>query len=459
LGVETSATSEEIKRAFKTKAFELHPDRNRAPDATQKFQFLNDAFQELSDPGSRARYDAGSFATAEKMDTARGPDPIVCSRCGKISAQPRYAIYSQVLSFLVFTRRRVSQGVFCSACGAKVAHKASVATWVLGWWGLPWGPIWSIPALYWNMLGGKQPAINNFKILGRQALYFRSIGRPDIARAVALDALTFEKRLTPTEKAADSGIGQLAGAIGNIFSLARGTAVTLPNVWGVGSRAFRLQAIGAAILTAAVAVAVTVLCNVPKVAYRHVPPTDEATVALGETEVVAPPAAASPDAGWSLTPSVPRSNIPGGVRAAARPAAVFDQPPVPYPPTGQMRRLWQHGSGPELAPLKVLTAANGPNYYVKLVNVQTAKPTLILFIRSGETASAKIPVGTYLFKTATGEKWYGEGFLFDPNTTYTKADAQLDFRVEGDQVLGHTIELIAQVNGNFTETSIAPSDF
>jgi hypothetical protein len=152
------------------------------------------------------------------------------------------------------------------------------------WWGGPPAPRATPRSPTQANVRFVQPAINNFKILGWQALYFLSIGRPDIARAVALDALKFERKLTPTEKAADSGIGQLAAAIGHILSPARGTAVALPKVWGVGSRAFKFQAMGAAILTVALAVAVTILCSVPKAAYRHVPPTGETTVPSGETE-------------------------------------------------------------------------------------------------------------------------------------------------------------------------------
>lgn len=426
LGVASSATAEEIKKAFKAKAQELHPDRNPAANATQRFQFLNEAFQALSNPESRASYDAASFATVEKEESARRFDPIVCSVCGKISAQPRYAIYYQVLSFLVFTQRRVKQGVFCSKCGAKAAYKASLATWAFGWWGFPWGPIWSVSALFRNMLGGKHSPINNLKVLGWQAIYFASIDRLDIARAVALEALMFERKLSTAEKAADLGIDQLVDAIGHLLSISQATSVTLPRVWGVGSRLFKFQAIGAAVLIAALTSTVAIVSNLPKTAYRHAPPTVESS---------------------SVAP------------AQAQPVAVFDEPPMPYPPTGQIRALWTRRPQNELAPLKVVTPVNGPYYYVKLVNVQTGKPTLILFIRSGETAAVEVPIGRYDFRYAAGEKWYGEEFLFGPQTSYSRADEQLVFRIAGDQVLGHTIELIKQVNGNLRETAIAPSDF
>lgn len=58
LGVEPTATQDEIKRAYRRKAFELHPDRNQDdPQATEKFQELSDAYETLKDPQRRQAYD------------------------------------------------------------------------------------------------------------------------------------------------------------------------------------------------------------------------------------------------------------------------------------------------------------------------------------------------------------------------------------------------------------------
>lgn len=57
LGVSRDASEAEIKKAFRRKARELHPDVNKAPDAEDQFKELNEAYDVLSDANKRAQYD------------------------------------------------------------------------------------------------------------------------------------------------------------------------------------------------------------------------------------------------------------------------------------------------------------------------------------------------------------------------------------------------------------------
>jgi hypothetical protein len=60
LGVEQSASREEIATAFRARARELHPDANRGGTAAEeRFKRVTRAYGVLSDPVQRARYDAG----------------------------------------------------------------------------------------------------------------------------------------------------------------------------------------------------------------------------------------------------------------------------------------------------------------------------------------------------------------------------------------------------------------
>ena len=46
LGVSKNATDDEIKKAFRRRARELHPDVNKAPDAEDQFKELNEAYDQ-----------------------------------------------------------------------------------------------------------------------------------------------------------------------------------------------------------------------------------------------------------------------------------------------------------------------------------------------------------------------------------------------------------------------------
>ncbi len=62
LGVARDADAKAIKDAFRQLALKYHPDRNKAPDASDRFKEVAEAYAVLSDPKKRAEYDARGYA-------------------------------------------------------------------------------------------------------------------------------------------------------------------------------------------------------------------------------------------------------------------------------------------------------------------------------------------------------------------------------------------------------------
>ena len=78
LGVQKDASKDDIKAAYRKLALQFHPDRNKSPEAEEKFKELSEAYAVLSDEEKRKQYDTygreGIDQRYSQEDIFRGAD-------------------------------------------------------------------------------------------------------------------------------------------------------------------------------------------------------------------------------------------------------------------------------------------------------------------------------------------------------------------------------------------------
>jgi hypothetical protein len=96
LAVKKSASTAEIKTAFRRLAKQWHPDVCKEPNAAEQFKRIGEAYAILSDPNKRARYDAG-LALEATLNQRQSRTAIFAEwrpplRCGVIAVRGEYRI-------------------------------------------------------------------------------------------------------------------------------------------------------------------------------------------------------------------------------------------------------------------------------------------------------------------------------------------------------------------------------
>lgn len=82
LGVATSASPDEIKRAYKKLALKYHPDKNKDADAQDKFKEISVAYEVLSDEEKKKRYDQFGEKGVDQETSGMDPSDIFSSLFG-----------------------------------------------------------------------------------------------------------------------------------------------------------------------------------------------------------------------------------------------------------------------------------------------------------------------------------------------------------------------------------------
>jgi curved DNA-binding protein CbpA len=198
LGVSKESNQVEIKKAYKSLALKLHPDRNNAPDAQSQFVRIQQAYEVLGDTEKRAIYDVELSETPSNHSYSEDSSaqqaehgPIKCSCCNQITAQPRYVIYYTAISAIFFSTRQAKQGIFCHKCLNGKLIKSTVISMLFGWWSFPWGPIYTLQALFNNLKKGYKPAIPNAYLLASQSQYFLTQKKYKVSYALYLQSKSF----------------------------------------------------------------------------------------------------------------------------------------------------------------------------------------------------------------------------------------------------------------------------
>ncbi|MEO8845874.1 MAG: hypothetical protein ABI591_33850 [Kofleriaceae bacterium] len=101
----------------------------------------------------RARVELGAFLDANRAAVLDGTARY---RGQPITYATRLHVYDIVLSFLFVSFKLTSRPVVVGAPGSgKLRAGCTAVTLVFGWWGIPWGPIWTIRAVSRNVRGTK----------------------------------------------------------------------------------------------------------------------------------------------------------------------------------------------------------------------------------------------------------------------------------------------------------------
>jgi len=138
LGVERSATDAQIKKAYRKLAQQWHPDVSKEPEAAIRFKEISEAYQVLSDPERRQRYDlfgtvgseagpgAGFGGFADIFDAFFGASAAGSGRRGRSAAGSdlRYDLRITFEEAILGTQKEIEFPVLarCETCGGNGAR-------------------------------------------------------------------------------------------------------------------------------------------------------------------------------------------------------------------------------------------------------------------------------------------------------------------------------------------------
>jgi curved DNA-binding protein CbpA len=432
LGVSTDASADEVKAAYRRLAKALHPDLNQGTNSTAAFQRVQEAYDVLGDANDRAQYDAfGAIPSSNAQDfgdTSHHIDPIRCSACDSVTAQPRFKGFYLVISYLYGSYKKPLQGVFCSSCEFKTAMKATLGTLVLGWWSII-GLFWTPHALLSNLIGGRFHVQNAF-LQGQQAFYFAQEGKLELASATARNAIELIERAkgSASDSKNQDRLSSLRSALDKLLQSLPSAIIgqTFKSVDGFRNKRFIIQAIILAAFVTSVGTYIIIAQRDQQT--KEAARLNAEGIAQAQADLIA---AEQEDALRKMEKPLPQSGVHHSLY-------------------GRKKNDWP--------PFRINNEP-GANALIKLVRVSDGVEVISIFVRAGETVDAEVPLGSYRAKIASGETWYGDEVRFGPSTSYGEFSSTFDFRIKGNQLAGHEVTLTRVANGNLTRSAIDASAF
>ena len=97
----------------------------------------------------------------------------------QIAAGAKFVLYQYCVSVIIMTFRRPSGIYFIRADENPLTKglKYSLLSFFFGWWGIPWGPIYTIGSLITNFGGGKDVTDSVYNVLRSHQIASNSINR------------------------------------------------------------------------------------------------------------------------------------------------------------------------------------------------------------------------------------------------------------------------------------------
>jgi len=235
LGLTPSATTEEIKAA-KSRPYYIPSGDESDKAFAEAFRRATEAYEILNDPARRASYDQFARTPPEEAEGAftfgldHIPDgPIRCSRCGKVTLQPRYVKVSGVASG---HRARLTseEALVCASCAKSMEFENTTSSLSSGFLSRR-GPYLVAWSLLRNGLQGAHDKTSDEKLMLHNARAFLKQG--DVKKAYALAKLCLRSSDGRTAAEADSIKRKIEAEGGDYWNYA------LPDEWAAEERSSR----------------------------------------------------------------------------------------------------------------------------------------------------------------------------------------------------------------------------